>query len=282
MQKKTLQELNLMDDFLFYKLVSHPVFGEQFGKELLQIILGKTVGKLTVVPQKVYYGADTMYHGARLDVYLEEEAGEEDSGAIYDVEAEQTVKKETLENMPKRSRYYHSTIDAGALLAGADYRALKNVIVIMIMSKDPFDRDHVIYTIENHCKEIPDMPYDDGAKTIFLYTKGRKGNVSEELRGFLKYMEQSLEENATSETIQRIHRMVTEIKRDKEASIEYMKAYERERMIREEGIERGREENLRECIEKMAQNGLSADEIVKILEVDRDIVLECFENNLDK
>ena len=46
MQKKTLQELNLMDDFLFYKLVSHPVFGEQFGKELLRIILGKTVGKL--------------------------------------------------------------------------------------------------------------------------------------------------------------------------------------------------------------------------------------------
>ena len=73
MQKKTLQELNLMDDFLLYKLVSHPVFGEQFSRELLRIILGKTVGKLKVVPQKVYYGKDTVYHGARLDVYLEEE-----------------------------------------------------------------------------------------------------------------------------------------------------------------------------------------------------------------
>lgn len=75
--------------------------------------------------------------------------------------------------------------------------------------------------------------------------------------------------------------MVTEIKRDKEASVEYMKAYEREQMIREEGIEqgieRGRKENLRECIEKMVQNGLSADEIVKILEIDRDVVLEYFQ-----
>lgn len=75
--------------------------------------------------------------------------------------------------------------------------------------------------------------------------------------------------------------MVTEIKRDKEASVEYMKVYEREQMIREEGIEqgieRGRKENLRECIEKMVQNGLSADEIVKILEVDRNVVLEYFQ-----
>ena len=78
-----------------------------------------------------------------------------------------------------------------------------------------------------------------------------------------------------------IHRMVTEIKRDKEASVEYMKVYERERMIREEGIEQGieqgKEQNLRDCIEKMVQNGMTAEEIVKILEVDRDVVLEYFQ-----
>ena len=160
MQKKTLQELNLMDDFLLYQLVSHPVFGEQFSRELLRIILGKAVGKLKVVPQKVYYGTDTMYHGARLDVYLEEEAKEEDHGAIYDVEAEQTVNKEKLESIPKRARFYHSTIDAGALLSGVDYRDLKNVIVIMIMSKDPFNYDHMIYTIENRCREIPKKNFE--------------------------------------------------------------------------------------------------------------------------
>lgn len=51
--------------------------------------------------------------------------------------------------------------------------------------------------------------------------------------------------------------MVTEIKRDKEASVEYMKVYEHERMIREEGIgqgiEQGREQKLRECIEKWSK-----------------------------
>ena len=109
-------------------------------------------------------------------------------------------------------------------------------------------------------------------------------------------MEKSNEENAASEAIRKIHRMVSEIKREKEASVEYMKVYEREQMIREEGrekgreegrkegrkeghqegIEQGREQNLRECIEKMAQNGMTAEEIVRILEVDRDMVQEYF------
>ena len=237
MHRRKLQELNLLDDFLFNKVVSHPEFGEKFSRELLRIILGKQVGKLKVVPQKVYYGSDTEYHGARLDVYLEEALDGEgflEDATIYDIEPEQSDKREKLSNIPKRVRFYHSKIDAGALKSGEDYRCLKNVIVIMIMSTDPFGYNHMIYTIENYCKELPEMLYDDGAKTLFLYTKGTEGNPAKELKDFLCYMEKSCEENAQSDTLKEIHRMVNAVKRDEEVSIEYMKIFEREQMIREE------------------------------------------------
>jgi hypothetical protein len=72
---RQLKDLNLLYDFLFNKMVSHPEFGEEFSRELLRILFGREFGKLQVVAQKVCYGSDTDTHGARLDVYLEEEDG---------------------------------------------------------------------------------------------------------------------------------------------------------------------------------------------------------------
>ncbi|MBP3474836.1 MAG: hypothetical protein J6K48_00735 [Lachnospiraceae bacterium] len=143
MQKK-LEDMNLLENFLFESVLSYPEIGEKFGKKLLEIIFGR----LKVFPQKVYPGSDTNLHGARLDVYFEEE----------------------------------------------DF--------------DPFGRDRVIYTIKNRCIEDPDMPYEDGAVTIFLYTKGIHGVVSETLRQLLTYMEDTTMENACNDDLQEMHRMV--------------------------------------------------------------------------
>ena len=71
--RKTLKELNLLDDFLFGILLTYPEVGEKFSRALLQTIFQREFGKLTVIPQKIYYGSDTDQHGARLDVYMEEE-----------------------------------------------------------------------------------------------------------------------------------------------------------------------------------------------------------------
>jgi predicted transposase/invertase (TIGR01784 family) len=194
MQKRKLEELNLIDDFLLYHMVSHPEFGEEFTRDLLRIILGKEVGKLTIIPQKVYYGTDTDKHGARLDVYLEED--ELENATIFDLEPESEEKDISLKSLPRRARFYHSKIDASSLQAGVDYHVLKNVIVIFIMPKDPFGENRMVYTFQKGCVELPELLYDDGAKTIFLYTKGTKGNIKEELKELLQYMEKSCEENA--------------------------------------------------------------------------------------
>ncbi len=75
MEKRTLQELNLLDDFLFGKIVTYPGIGERFCKQPPDTVLGVKLDKIKIVPQEMYLGADTNLHGARLDVYIEEENG---------------------------------------------------------------------------------------------------------------------------------------------------------------------------------------------------------------
>ena len=241
MSKRKLEELNLLDDFLFGTMVTYPVIGEKFVRELLQTIFDREFGKLTMVPQKVYYGSNTDKHGARLDVYVEEET-EEETDAAYDVEPDQNNGEEEVKALPRRVRFYHAKIDAQSLKSGTDYGTLKRVMVIMITSYDPFDRNRMIYTIRRKCVEEPDMPYDDGAETIFLYTKGKKGDIPEKLRQLLHYMEDSREENAVNESLRNLHQMVTKVKQDGEVVLEYMKIYEREAMLIKQGRKQGREE----------------------------------------
>lgn len=192
--------------------------------------------------KEVYYGADPQKHGVRLDVYLEEEIDNEtllEEAIIADIEPESEKKEKYKQQLPKRVRFYHAKIDANSLEAGADYTNLKKVIVIMIMPFDPFGYDQIIYTIQNTCLEVPELPYDDGAKTMFLYTRGKKGNVSQSLRELLCYMEDSKEENATNEDLKKIHYIVTRIKQNQEVSREFMKWAEIQFMWQEEGFEKG-------------------------------------------
>ena len=119
MQRRKLENLNLLDDFLFGTMVTYPGIGEAFVRELLKIIFQKEFGPLTVVPQKIYYGTDTDKHGARLDVYLEESSGEEPGSAtVYDMEPDNNSDKQSIAALPKRTRFYHAKIDASSLKSG--------------------------------------------------------------------------------------------------------------------------------------------------------------------
>lgn len=86
------------------------------------------------------------------------------------------------------------------------------------------------------CVEESEMPYDDGAQTTVLYTKGTKGDdISEELRQFLKYMENTTQTNAVNDTLKDIQKMVDIVKRDGEVSLSYMKGFERDTIMYEKG-----------------------------------------------
>ena len=240
MAKKALQELNLLDNFLFGTMISHPLYGEKFSRELLKIITKKEFGKLRVIPQKIYYGSDPTKHGTRLDVYVEEDESttivSAEERSVYDIEVEQDQRVSSIKMLPRRVRFYHAKIDAASLNSGERYGKLKSVIVIMVMPFDPFGQNRMVYTIRTMCEERPDMAYDDGARTMFLYTKGTEGNPPEELKALLNYMEHTDKENAVNEDLCIIQQMVEQVKTEQEVSIEYMKIYEREEMLVEQGI----------------------------------------------
>ena len=85
---------------------------------------------------------------------------------------------------------------------------------------------------KNSCIEEPDMEYEDGACTMFLYTHGEKTEgVSEGLKQLLTFMEKTQRENAVNDDLKTIQNMVEEIKKNPEVSNEYMKIHEREEML---------------------------------------------------
>ena len=212
--RRKLAEMNLLEDFLFGSVVTFPEIGERFVKILLKIILGREVKHLSVTAQKFIYGADIDLHGARLDVCLEPEIeeGSGENATVYDIEPDRNSCDKKM--LPRRTRFYHGKIAARNLNSGADYDSLKDVVVIMILPYDPFGLNRMVYTVRNKCLEEPEMAYEDGAYTVFLYTKGTVGIPSEEVRQLSCYMENSVYGNAVNEDLREIHRMVETVKRD--------------------------------------------------------------------
>ena len=74
------------------------------------------------------------------------------------------------------------------------------------------------------------------------------------------------------------------VKHDREVSLEYMKIFERERMIREDGYTSGKEAELIGIIRRKRGKGLSAKEIAEWLELDEvyvQNVVDLLEKNPD-
>lgn len=250
-ERKKLEELNLLDDFLFNAMMTYPEMGEEFTRKILKLLFNKEFRNLKVIAQKSYGELNTDLRGARLDVYVESDDSAEIDAAedtsIYDLEPDKNDKAKYVAAFPQRIRFYHAIIDSRSLKSGEDFGKLKRVYVIFICNYDPFGYDRVKYTIRNMCVEEPEMPYDDGAQTTILYTKGTKDdNISEELRQFLNYMENTTQTNAVNDTLKDIQKMVDIVKRDGEVSLSYMKGFERDTMMYEKGQEAERQNTERE------------------------------------
>ena len=84
------------------------------------------------------------------------------------------------------------------------------------------------------------MPFDDGVTMVFLNSKGRQEDVPNELTQFLRYVENSTWENAVTEDLKKLHKMVGLVKHDEEVEIRYMKFWEEREKIRREALEGGR------------------------------------------
>ena len=264
--RKKLAEMNLLDDFLFGSVVSYPEIGERFVRILLKTIFGREFKCLSLATQKVIYGADNSRHGARLDVYIEPEGlDSEGRVTVYDIEPDKKGSIADKKALPRRVRFYHGKIIARSLNSGADYDELKNVAVIMVLPFDPFGLDRMVYTVKTHCVEAPEMEYEDGASTLFLYTKGTKGEPREALKQMLRYMEDSSLQNAVNDDLKEVHRMVEIVKFDSGTSISCVRLMENLARSEAKGKAEGKTEKLVTQICKKKKLGQSLEKIAEDL-----------------
>ncbi|MBQ9156252.1 MAG: Rpn family recombination-promoting nuclease/putative transposase [Eubacterium sp.] len=221
---KPLEELTLMDDYMFSAVMRDTANL----KPLLEYILGIRISEIAYVEPQKSEKEGYRSHGIILDLYVKDA-----DGIIYNVEVQAAGKK----NLPKRTRYYQSVIDINVLAPGVDYRKLSRSYVLFICNYDPFNRKRYIYTFENRCIEEPDLSLGDDTRKVIVNTTGTVGNISNELRELIIYLEKGI---ATGDYTRQLDKAVKLIKVSEMRRHEYMVMMIHDMEIREEGREEGK------------------------------------------
>lgn len=228
--KKTLDELTLMDDYMFAAVMRN----KDILKRLLECILNINISRIEFLEAQKTEKTSYESKGVRLDLYVVDE-----NGIIYNVEIQTSDKR----NLPKRMRYYQSAIDISVLNPGDDYNKLRNSYIIFICNYDPFEQNRYIYTFENTCREDPELKFGDEAYKIVVNTKGCKGEISEELKEVIMYLDL---EKVTGGFSRELDDAVKSVKDNEANRLEYLRHYIRDNEIKAEGREEGREEGRKE------------------------------------
>ncbi|GAB6104199.1 hypothetical protein JCM17039_09530 [Blautia glucerasea] len=266
-KKRKLEDLNVLDDFMFSAAASDEEVGKEFCRTVLSVLLQKELGEIQITAQKTILPCTPEMRGIRMDVEVKEPLEDTlPSLNVYDVEPH--LRKEKY--FPRHNRFYQAKIDSRYIRSGErDFGNLPNLFVLTITEYDPFGKDQMIYTVSNSCREEPGLKYDDGLVFYYFNTKGKKGGTPE-IRAMLKYMMESTEKNVVNKDIRNLHRCVERVKVLPEIREEFMRfedviAWEKEKS-HEEGIEEGRKEGrIRMLIEISRESGLSDEKILKQL-----------------
>ena len=209
---KTIQHLNLTDNFLFAKVMDDM----EICRKVLEKILGVPIQETAIPDEPETTGIPCNGQCIHRHAYSAEKE------TVYDVKMECIDHDKAL--LPKRARYYEESMDSGVISSGLGCRNLKRSFVIFICTFDPFTDGRHIYTFENRCREYPSLSLGDGATKIFLNTKGTVNDVDQEMLEFLSYAENTTDAiaaQAASPLVREIHKRVTEIKQDKDIADEY-------------------------------------------------------------
>ena len=246
-KQKTLQELNLEDDFLFAKVMSD----KEICRRVIEKILDIKIKEIKMPEEQKVIDILLDSKSVRLDVYVND-----DKGTIYNVEMQQGKNI----NLAKRSRYYQGNIDLDKISKGEDYLTLNKSYVIFICTFDPFGKGRHRYTFENRCLEDLDIGLTDETTKVFLNTSGIMNDVDDEMLEFLKYVEQSTDEvafNSKSDLVKAINQKVNHVKHDKAMEVQYMTLLERDRINFEEGRMEEKEKNAKALLDVLDDETIS-------------------------
>ena len=256
---KKLQDLNLMDRFLFSEVIE----SAEAYKIILEIILEREINFKGEPIAENEKRKELLGKIARLDVCA---IGDDDR--VYNAE----VQKENENNMHKRMRYYGALMTSKLLPEGTiDYNRLSDLCMIVIAGFDMGGEGKYRYTVRRMYEGYPDKEVYDGEVILYLNTKGKDTEgVSDELIAMLEYFEETTDDKALSsgyERIIRLNEIVSSIKANDEIGVKYMNAYE-ERMhdiqeAREQGEAQGEASKALEMAKAMKVDNEPVEKIVK-------------------
>ena len=256
---KKLQDLNLMDRFLFSELIE----SAEAYKIILEIILEREINFKGEPIAENEKRKELLGKIARLDVCA---IGDDDR--VYNAE----VQKENQNNLHKRMRYYGALMTSKLLPEGTiDYNRLSDLCMIVIAGFDMGGEGKYRYTVRRMYEGYPDKEVYDGEVILYLNTKGKDtAGVSNELIAMLEYFEETTDDKALSsgyERIIRLNEIVSSIKANDEIGVKYMNAYE-ERMhdiqeAREQGEAQGEASKALEMAKAMKVDNEPVEKIVK-------------------
>lgn len=234
---KPIEELTIMNDFLFSVVMRQ----EKYCKPLLEYILKVKIKSIVYIgEQETIQSAAPAAKSIRLDVYVED-----DEDSVYDLEVQTTDKH----NLGKRSRFYQSMMDIRVLEKGGDYRKLKKSFVIFICNYDPYKLSRYIYTFATQCMEDQKVDFGDEATKIVINTKGTTGDISDELKAVIQYMDSGVISDDYTEALDA---EVKSVKSDEKVRMSYMllqEAFARERQF---GIYKNNVRQIRRKIQQLS------------------------------
>ncbi len=147
---------------------------------------------------------NTPFHkSVRLDVLFEGDK------SWYDVE----FQSENTDDIPKRSRYYHSMIDTHILEPGEAYARLQPCYVIFLCRFDLFGKGKAVYQFQHY--DIKNrLLLGDESYTIVLNSKAEAGSIPKELKALFSYINEGKVNPGKDVFVDGIHQKVLELNGD--------------------------------------------------------------------
>lgn len=230
-ERKEFEELKFCDDFMFGKVMEDP----RLCRDVLECLLQHPVGELTEVQTQREFKYTSDGKSIRLDVY-----NKGSDGSVYDTEMQNLNNKSVSSlELPKRSRFYQSSMDMDYLDKGGYYKNLPDSNILFICTFDPFEKGMGRYTLRGCCEEDPTVEFNDGITRIFFNCTYKGGDLPESIIKLYKYIEN---ERADSDLTKRIDAAVKKGRKNEMWRSQYIKEQNILRDAREDGKEEGREE----------------------------------------
>lgn len=244
---KDFDELEFRDDFMFGKVMED----RDLCRGVLECLLQEPVGELEEVQTQKEFRYTVDGKPIRLDVY-----NRDSEGIVYDAEM-QNLNNKSLEfhQLPKRSRFYQSAIDIDFMDKGSSYRDLPESKVIFMCTFDPFMRGESRYTFGECCREVNGLELEDGTEKIFFNCTYEGEDIPDRCKKLYDYIENG---SVTDVLTGKIHEAVIRGRKNQAWRGQYMK----ERIIRMDMYDEGREDEREEMIFDMLKRGKTVDEIV--------------------